>query len=144
MRVWTRSPWMGHGYSAFARQEIVGETPPGLPYLPGEPKNLYLNILVEQGAVGLALYLVFFGSALRTARRLQARADAPPADRLIAAALYPSLIAILVAGLVDTPAFGPLMRVPGTATLLVFIGMVAGAEADLKRAATTDAVMEAP
>jgi O-antigen ligase len=135
VHVWEKSPWIGHGFSAFARAEVVGEPPPGLPYLPGEPKNLYLNILVEQGLLGLAFYGMFLAAALSTAWRLWNNVHAPPVDRAIAGALFPSLIAILVAGLVDTPAFGPLMRVPGTATLLVFIGLVAGADAGLKRAA---------
>lgn len=127
-RVWWQRPWTGHGFSAFSREEVVGKTPAGLPYLPGEPKSLLLNVAVEWGLVGVILHVGLFGAALRAACR-QRNYGASATDRMLGAVLVPTLSAFLAAGLVDTPVLGPFMRVPGTMTVAVLAGMILGAQA---------------
>jgi O-antigen ligase len=67
---------------------------PPLEWLVAKPHNLYLNLWLETGLLGLIGTLWFLGLYLRRMRR-------HPAGSIYAAAV----VSILVHGLVDTPLF---------------------------------------
>jgi hypothetical protein len=83
-------------------------------HLPWHTKNLVLNLLLDQGVVGLALWLMLFGIALWRLSFGQARAHA------LAPALAAALVGFAVVGLFDS-----LLDVPRLAWLYYFLLMVA-------------------
>ncbi|MCB1885889.1 MAG: O-antigen ligase family protein [Geminicoccaceae bacterium] len=68
-RMWLDAPWVGNGLASFSMlfygREIEG----------GHPHNIVLEILAEQGVVGLSFFLVFVWSAARGISFRRLRAD---------------------------------------------------------------------
>ncbi len=118
--LWSEHPWFGNGYKAF-RWPSDGSA------VAGEPKNLVLHVALQSGFVGVLLHGLYFGSVLVLARKIALHSHSAWYDAVIARATFLSVVALLVAGLLDTPVFGPLYRVPPTITLLTFTGLLLAA-----------------
>lgn len=92
-------PFFGIGPGAFedayreAAPAVLGHAP--LEWLVAKPHNLYLNLWIETGVLGLAGALVFFGSSLRRMLR----------GRTMSSVIAAGLVAMLVHGMVDTTFF---------------------------------------
>ncbi len=89
-------------------------------YLPWHVDNLYLELLIERGVVGLALFVLVAGVALR--RLMLASAESQSAAPFVAAAIFGALLLGMVSSVLDAP------RVAFLLYFLIFFGIqLAGA-----------------
>lgn len=70
--LWQRAPLFGNGIAAFAFYYGHGLELPG-----AHPHNIVLEILAEMGLVGLSLFILFVGCALRRVELQRLRTDPP-------------------------------------------------------------------
>jgi O-antigen ligase len=133
--LWKGRPLFGYGYGGYARHVLArfdaGNSPFG--QLPDEPKNLLLAVLVDGGIVGLTSYCVLIASAMKLASQIGSEAYAHLEDACVARSVVPITIALLVAGLVDTPVFESTDRLPSTILLLMIYGLMASTLRDLSK-----------
>ena len=108
--------WLGLGPSGFARYS-------NLEPAPSDPKNLFLQIAVQTGLVGLLLAMALGIGIARAAWRVEKNANVSWSDHAIARAYLLSLAAMLAAGLFDTPVFALPDRIPSTLITLLLAGM---------------------
>lgn len=88
----------------------LGQAP--LEWLVAKPHNLYLNLWIETGLLGLVGMLIFFGSSLRRMFR----------GRTMSSVFAASLVAMLAHGLVDTTFFKNDLAV--ISAVIVALGLV--------------------
>jgi O-antigen ligase len=122
-----RSPLIGSGYGAFADNYIKD---PRLlemrnPQVVAEPKDIYLNIILEWGIIGFGLFLFAVFRILSLSMHLAQSSASPAADTAFRAVGVMSSIALMVAGLFDNPLFGSPASLPCTAIFCVFAGLLA-------------------
>ncbi len=67
--------------------------------------NLYLDVLIEQGIVGLAAWLVILAGSILIGVRFLTAKKSHDEDRLLAAGLLASLLVLAVHGLIDNPLY---------------------------------------
>jgi O-antigen ligase len=82
--------WVGYGTGSWPILNGLGD-------VQAYPHNLFVEVLVEQGAVGLVVLLAFLGSVLFTAVRALRRVDDMAIAAMITVALSSFLYAVLVA-----------------------------------------------
>lgn len=70
IQYWSRSPFFGTGTGSFSSFYHGGYEIPGT-----QPHNIILEILCELGLVGLALFIILLGVALRSAKLQRLRGD---------------------------------------------------------------------
>lgn len=102
-----------------------------------EPKNILLHWMAEMGVAGL---LMFFGFIAAISRSLRAARD-----RALAAAIAAAWLALVVAGVVDTP-FGVANRLVGTTLVGALLGttLLAAARAPGRPGRSGDGAMIDP
>jgi O-antigen ligase len=97
-----RTAAIGVGFATTILARTGGNVPPALATHPRlistSIHNQYLLILLEQGGIGLAIFLMFLGSVTRLGVRFSLRTRDP-----FAAGLTASLVALLVLSLTTTP-----------------------------------------
>jgi len=132
--IWVRHPVLGVGVGGFPQAYTVVPIPDKL-YLPAtifvpppHAHNLFLNLLAEQGLVGLLAFLALVIVAGRTALRMRAGPDRE--TRWLGSALIAALLAFLVHNLFDVTMFD---SVTGPYVLVLF-GVIAAASAMTSRA----------
>jgi len=92
-------------------------------YFLGYSHNLYLDVFLEQGLLGMATFLVvWLGSLGILLRRVVARRGADRASRILAWAVLGGVIISLLHGLVDDPLYGE----RGTPLLFLLPGLAVG------------------
>ncbi|MBC7106923.1 MAG: O-antigen ligase family protein, partial [Firmicutes bacterium] len=87
--------------------------------------NVFLHVLIQQGVLGLAAFLVLAGTILLTCHRIF-KAAATPAVRALAAGTGAAWVAYLVQGLTATSTEFPQMTVP----VWLLLGLTAAANTD--------------
>ena len=116
-RLWGENPWFGLGPSGFARYGVLEPAP-------ADPKNLFLQVGVQSGLVGLVLAAAFAALVARAAWRIEKHERSSWGDKAIARACLLSLTAMLAAGLFDTPIFALPDRIPSTLLMLLLAAMI--------------------
>ena len=125
--IWIRHPFLGVGVGGFPHAYATVPIPDKL-YLPDtifvpppHAHDLFLNLLAEQGILGLVAFVVLIGMLARAAQRMRA---APGRDlRLLGSALLAALLAFLVHNLFDVTMFD---SVTGPYVLVLFGLLAAG------------------
>jgi len=131
--LWLHRPWLGSGQGAFVRAA------PNLPsksissIFPNEPKSLYLNLLLEGGVVGFALFLGASASIFWQAVKIAKSTASEPWMRHWAEGTACYLSFLAVAGITDTPIFGDDVRVPATFTWALVCGVTLSITADNRK-----------
>lgn len=127
--IWVRHPILGVGVGGFPQAYATVPIPDKL-YLPAtifvpppHAHNLFLNVLAEQGVIGLLALLALVVVAGRTALRMRAGPDRE--TRWLGTALVAALLAFLVHNLFDVTMFD---SVTGPYVLVLF-GVIAAAGA---------------
>jgi len=117
MEVVRLNPWSGAGYDGYMRSAHSNVPSSFLMKhkLPIEPKNVYLCLADDYGIPGLILTVAWSISVFGGCRRAYQAAP-------VRAALLSS-IAFAVAGIVDTPAFGPVGREGATLCYMTIMGV---------------------
>ena len=123
-RLWGENPWFGLGPSGFARYSVLEPAP-------ADPKNLFLQVGVQSGLVGLVLAAAFAALVARAAWRIEKHERSNWGDKAIARACLLSLTATLAAGLFDTPIFALPDRIPSTLLILLLAAMTCRAASSL-------------
>ena len=136
-------PVLGSGVSTYAMQQRRFMTPRLEKFRPAniEAKSLYLNVAAESGIVGLALMLWSAWQFFLLKKRCQAQQN--PRVAAILNGLCAALLALGVAGVVDTPLLNS-DRVPATLALAIMlaIGCILTNAPTATRATTSEGVAE--
>ncbi|GIV17335.1 MAG: hypothetical protein KatS3mg022_2770 [Armatimonadota bacterium] len=121
--IWSQHPWIGHGLMSYPQWQDRRMSSELLEFGPRnyDAKNLFLNLAVEFGLIGVAIFVLTIWAFYRLSGYLLAQ-PIPETDTAI---LYGSRLGglgILVAGLFDTPILEG-FRFPSSVVLSTVLGV---------------------
>ena len=125
------APVFGGGYQTYFRSTHRAIPLPFLHqhWIPEEPKNLYLNILLDFGVFGFLILIIWIGATMYGCY-CTLRSERDILDTIIAQSTVLTTIAYLVSGFFDTPIFGPVGRESSTLCYIVLMGLAVAAESE--------------